>query len=85
MRRAGPPVAVALAAVVASARRTLEPVLLEDRDVRRYGPTAVTTARATVRGTLRGRAFALVARHTNVFVHDDGRWRAVAAQVTTQD
>jgi hypothetical protein len=72
-------------ATAAMPDRVLEPIELEDRDVRIYGATAVTTGRAMVRGSRGGRSFALVVRYTNVFVRADHRWRAVAGQITAQD
>jgi hypothetical protein len=62
--------------------RTLEPVVLEDRQVRIYGETAVSTGRAKLRGRWRERPIALEFRFTNVYVLREGRWQAVASQVS---
>jgi ketosteroid isomerase-like protein len=63
--------------------RMLEPLLLEDRRVRLHGPAAVTTGRAQLRGTWKGRPLALTFRYTNVFVERRGRWQAVASHVSS--
>jgi ketosteroid isomerase-like protein len=62
--------------------RTLQPTALEDRQVRVYGTTAVTTGRGQLRGEYRGRPISLAFQFTSVFVHRDGRWQAVSSHVS---
>lgn len=55
----------------------------EDLDVRIYGDVAVLTHGGHARGESRGQPVAGAFRWTHVFVERDGRWQAVANQVTT--
>lgn len=54
----------------------------EDLDVRTYGHVAVLTHGGHAQGEFRGRPVAGAFRWTHVFVERDGRWQAVANQVT---
>jgi ketosteroid isomerase-like protein len=57
---------------------------LENDDVRvfLYGDAAVVTGRASLKGVEHGAAVDLVMRWTDVFVRQNGQWRAVATQGT---
>ena len=62
--------------------RELEPLTIEEREVRVYGDTAVSVGRAHVRGHWVERKFDIRVRHTHVYVQRDGRWQAVAGHLT---
>jgi ketosteroid isomerase-like protein len=62
--------------------RTLEPLVLEDRRVRIYGDTAVSTGRAQLKGVWNDRPLAITFRYTDVFVLRAGHWLAVASHVS---
>jgi ketosteroid isomerase-like protein len=62
--------------------RTLEPVALEQRQVRVYGEAAVTTGRGQLRGVYKARPIALTFQYTSMFVLRGGRWQAVASHVS---
>lgn len=47
-----------------------------------YGDAAVVTGRASLKGVEHGTAVDLVMRWTDVFVRQNGQWRAVASQGT---
>jgi ketosteroid isomerase-like protein len=65
--------------------RTIEDLSLRDRRLRRYGAAAVTTGEATIVGTNAGVPFGMVVRYSNVFVRQQGTWRAVSSQTTIED
>ncbi|HVO44072.1 MAG TPA: nuclear transport factor 2 family protein [Aggregatilineales bacterium] len=54
----------------------------DHRQVRVYGEAAILTGHALIRGLFRGGAFSSEYCYTHVFVHLDGRWQAVSAQMT---
>ena len=54
----------------------------EDLDVRTYGHVAVLTHGGHAQGEFRGKPVAGAFRWTHVLVERDGRWQAVANQVT---
>lgn len=62
--------------------RELEPLTLEEREVRVYGGTAVTVGRVHLKGQWVERKLDLRLRYTHVYVQRDGRWQAVAAHLT---
>jgi len=62
--------------------RELEPLTVEERDVRVYGSTAVSVGKVHLRGHWVERKFDLRFRYTHVYVQRDGRWQAVAAHLT---
>jgi ketosteroid isomerase-like protein len=62
--------------------RTLQPIVLENRQARVYGNTAVTTGLGRLQGEYKGRPIALAFQFTSVFVHRDGRWQAVNSHVS---
>lgn len=61
---------------------TLKPFALEDRRVRIYGDSAVSTGRAQLEGIWNERPLALTFRYTNIFILRDGHWRVVASHVS---
>lgn len=62
--------------------RELEPLTLEEREVRVYGGTAVTVGRVHLKGQWVERRLDLRLRYTHVYVQREGRWQAVAAHLT---
>lgn len=63
--------------------RTLEPIELSDRSFHRYQNTVVSSGTALYRGNWKQNAFHFSARYTNVYVYSKGRWRVVAAHVSS--
>jgi len=63
---------------------TLKVSAYKNDDVRvfLYGDAAVVTGRASMKGVEHGKAIDLVMRWTDVFVRQNGQWRAVATQGT---
>jgi ketosteroid isomerase-like protein len=71
-----------LAAVSAQAV-TFHRVDPAERQVRRYGTTAVVTGRTQMSGTAGGGEFTVASRYTHVFVRTGtGAWKLVSAQGT---
>jgi ketosteroid isomerase-like protein len=55
---------------------------IDDVHVRAFGGTAVVTGRTHGRGEYGGVPYDVTIRFTDVFVHRDGRWQAVASHAT---
>jgi ketosteroid isomerase-like protein len=55
---------------------------IDDVYVRPFGDAAVVTGRTHGRGEYDGVAYDVTIRFTDVFVHRDGRWQAVASHAT---
>lgn len=62
--------------------RTLEPIMLEGREVQVYGGTVLTLGTAHLRGRWREHKIDRRYRYTNIYVQREGHWRAVASQWT---
>lgn len=60
----------------------IKPFNSDDVNVRVYGDTAVVTGRSPLKGRPRGRTLSDLYRFTDVWVNRQGRWQAVASQVT---
>ena len=65
-----------------SGANKVESLALENVKVRVYGDTAVLTADRTAKGALRGKDTSGRTRELRVFAKLNGRWQAVAMQVT---
>jgi ketosteroid isomerase-like protein len=63
---------------------TLKVSAYKNDDVRvfLYGDAAVATGRASMKGVANGKAIDMVMRWTDVFVRQNGQWKAVATQGT---
>lgn len=70
-------------AVVASGDLTHETFKGELISVRRYGDTAIVTARVKNSGAYKGRPFRADEWTTDVFVSSGGQWRCVHSHITT--
>ena len=55
---------------------------LDDINVRLFGDTAIVTGRSTLKVAFRGQSSTSVFRYTRVYVKRNGRWQAVAQQLT---
>jgi ketosteroid isomerase-like protein len=55
---------------------------LDDMNVRIFGDTAIVTGRSVLQVAFKGQSSTSVFRYTRVYVKRDGRWHAVAQQLT---
>ena len=62
--------------------RKLESGTIDDVKVRLYGETAVVTGRTLATGSYQGTSVSVKLRFTDVFVKQNGNWRAVASHAT---
>lgn len=60
----------------------MEAFNLDDSKVRIFVDTAIVTGRSTLQVAFRGQSSTSVFRHTRVYVKRNGRWQAVAQQLT---
>jgi ketosteroid isomerase-like protein len=60
----------------------MEAFNLDDMSVRIFGDTAIVTGRSTLQVAFRGNSSTSVFRYTRVYVKRNGRWQAVAQQLT---
>lgn len=65
-----------------SGGRKLESGTIDDVAVRLYGDAAVVTGRTIATGSYQGKSVSVKLRFTDVFVKQNGNWRAVASQAT---
>jgi ketosteroid isomerase-like protein len=65
-----------------SGERKLESGTIDDVKVRLYGDTAVITGRTIAAGSYQGTSVSVKLRFTDVFVKQNGNWRAVASHAT---
>jgi ketosteroid isomerase-like protein len=65
-----------------SGERKLESGTIDDVNVRLYGDTAVVTGRTLAAGSYQGESVSVKLRFTDVFVKQNGNWRAVASHAT---
>lgn len=65
-----------------SGERKLVSGTIDDVKVRLYGDTAVVTGRTLAAGSYQGTRVSVKLRFTDVFVKQNGNWRAVASQAT---
>jgi ketosteroid isomerase-like protein len=65
-----------------SGERKLESGTIDDVNVRLYGDTAVVTGRTLPTGSYQGTSVSVKLRFTDVFVKQNGNWRAVASHAT---
>jgi len=60
----------------------MEAFNLDDMNVRIFVDTAIVTGRSTLQVAFRGQSNTSVFRYTRVYVKRNGRWQAVAQQLT---
>lgn len=65
-----------------SGERKLESGTIGDVNVRFFGDVAVVTGRTVATGSYQGTSVSVSLRFTDVFVNQNGKWRAVASQAT---
>ena len=68
---------------VSSGQVDFETIAPSERQVRRYGGTALIVGRTRMRGAFAGESFDVSSRYTHVFIRDGVQvWRLVSAQGT---
>jgi ketosteroid isomerase-like protein len=67
---------------VKSSTATIEPFETEDVQTRIYGTTGILTGRFTQKVTYEGKTYSGQFRYTDVYVKQEGSWRAVSAHAS---
>jgi ketosteroid isomerase-like protein len=67
---------------LATLKRKIDSMTIDDVRVRRFGHVAIVTGRTTATGSCSGDVSRVVLRFTDVFVLRDGRWQVIASQGT---
>jgi ketosteroid isomerase-like protein len=57
--------------------RTLQPILLQDRQFKAYGQTVVSSGKTAYTGQWKDKRFHLPVRYTTIFVKQQNGWKAV--------
>lgn len=73
---------VGFLAAVAARQVDFDQIDPADRQVRRYGPTAIITGRTQMSGTSADGEFTIASRYTHVFIRDTDGWKLASAQGT---
>lgn len=62
--------------------RSLQPLTLQDRELKLYNNTIISTGKTTYKGNWKERAFELQVRYTHVYVLNKKNWHVVSAHLS---